>query len=369
MINAKRLTDEFCSLVSINSTSFNEREMADCLKRRLNELGFDVQEDNAGEFYNGNAGNLYCYIKGDIEGDAVLFSAHMDTVAPGEGKQAVVHDDGRITSSGATVLGADDMAGVAAIIEALRTIKENNLSHRDIELLFTIAEEAYIKGSSVFDFKRLKAKTGYVLDMGGKTGAAAIQAPTLISFEAEVTGRAAHAGFAPEKGINAIATVSEAISGIEQGRIDDESTLNIGTVSGGTSTNIISDKCTVRGEVRSYSHDKALKIIYGVKNKFETACKKFGAALSFESSVDLTAYKVERDSTVVNKFDEVCRLLGIDTSYRSTFGGSDNNNLVKNGVEGIVVACGYYNAHTTEEYIDIAELEKTAAIVLNLMTN
>ncbi len=202
MINIKRLTDRFCSIVLIDSPSFNERKMADYVKRELINIGADVYEDNAGEYYNGSAGNVYAYLKGNIEGNPILFSAHLDTVEPSKGKKAVVHSDGKITSDGSTVLGADDGAGIAAILEALYKIKEENIPHRDIELLFPIAEEVYIKGTNAFDFNKIRSKTAYVLDLDGNVGKAAVKAPTLISFEINITGKSSHAGFSPEKGIN-----------------------------------------------------------------------------------------------------------------------------------------------------------------------
>ena len=368
MINVKRLLEEFCKLVSIDSTSFKEREMADYLKKELSKIGVEIYEDNAGDYYNSNTGNLYCRLKGNTEGEPVLFSAHMDTVEPGAGKKAVVHSDGSITSEGNTVLGADDMSGVAAIIEALRTIKENNISHRDIELLFPIAEETYIKGTNVFDFNRIKSKTAYILDLSGETGRAALQAPSLISFTIEVKGKAAHAGFSPEKGINAIAAAAYAISNVRQGKIDSESTLNIGTIEGGTGTNIISESCIVKGELRSLEHNKALNMLNSLKSVFEDSCKNYNAELKFYYNIDLKAYKTDKNSITVERYERACNALGINTEYISTFGGSDNNNFAKNGIEGIVVGCGYNNAHSCQECINVSDLEKLSSIVLKLMT-
>lgn len=368
MYNTKRLVDEFCKLVSIDSISFKERKMADYLKDELNKIDIEVYEDDAGNYYKSNTGNLYGYIKGNIEGEPILFSAHMDTVEPGIGKKAVVHSNGKITSEGNTILGADDMAGVSAILEALRVIKENKINHRDIELLFPVAEEIYIKGTNVFDFNRLKSKTAYVLDLSGEIGRAALQAPSLISFTIEVRGKAAHAGFSPEEGINAIAAAAEAISNIKQGKIDSESTLNIGTINGGTGTNIISDSCIVKGELRSLEHDKALILLDNLKSVFEDSCKKYKAELKFDYNIDLKAYKTDVNSMSVQRFESACKALDISTNYISTFGGSDNNNFSKNGIEGIVVACGYNNAHTCQENIYISDLEKLTDIVLKLMT-
>lgn len=368
MINSSRLIKEFCRLVEIDSVSFDERKMSDYIKSVFKDLDIELIEDKAGEYYNGTAGNLFGVLKGTLPGSPVLFSAHMDTVEPGKGKKAVLHNNGVITSDGTTVLGADDAAGLAAIIEGIRTIKENNIPHRDIELLFPVAEEVYIKGTSVFDFGKVKAKQAYVLDLSGKTGTAALRAPTLISFSAEVKGRASHAGFAPTEGINAIAAAALAISNIKQGELEDGSTLNIGTIQGGSLTNIISEKCSIKGELRSLNHKRAISLLEEVKTSFERACENYGAGLDFEYSIDLTAYETDINSKTVREYVAVCKELGIKTELVSTFGGSDNNNFAKNGIEGIVIACGMNNVHSCEEYTTVSDLSKTAEIVLKLMT-
>ncbi len=368
MINKDRLTEEFCKLVSIDSASFQERKMADVLKIYLSELGFEVTEDGAGKYYDGNAGNIYGFLKGDLEGDPVLFSAHMDTVEPSAGKKAVVHEDGTITSDGNTVLGSDDLSGVVAILEAVRAIKEEGLSHRSIEVLFTIAEEVYIRGSEVFDYSLIKAREAYILDLSGPVGTAALKAPTLVSFTAKFTGRAAHAGFAPEKGIHAISVAAEAITAISQGRIDEETTVNVGTIEGGLARNIVPENCILKGEVRSLSHDKTLAEIEKIKKVFMEISEKRGAGLEFETSFGCIAYEIHREEEVVERFENACRDLGYETNYITTFGGSDNNNFVRNGIAGIVIACGMNEVHSCKEYTHIDELVKCSNITLKLMT-
>ncbi len=368
MINKTRITEEFCKLVSIDSASFHEREMADILTDYLLELGFEVIEDKAYEHYDGNAGNIYGFLKGDIEGAPILFSAHMDTVEPSSNKKAVVHEDGTITSDGSTVLGADDLAGVVAILEAVRIIKEQGLSHRSIEVMFAIAEEVYIRGSEVFDYNRIKAKEAYVLDLSGPVGTAALKAPTLVSFTAKFIGKAAHAGFAPEKGIHAISVAAEAITAIKQGRIDEETTVNVGTIEGGLARNIVPENCILKGEVRSLSHDKTLEEVDKIEQVFKEVSEKRGAVLEFETSFGCIAYEVDKDHDVVKRFEKACREIGCKTDYIATFGGSDNNNFVRNGITGIVIACGMNEVHSTKEYTHIDELVKCSDITLKLMT-
>lgn len=367
-VNAERLQQEFCRLVEVDSVSFQERKMADVLKKKLQILGAEVYEDEAAEILHSEAGNVYGYLPGELPGEPLLFSAHMDTVEPGKGKKAVCHEDGRITSEGNTVLGADDMAGASAIFEAIRVLEENHIPHRSVELLFPVAEEAYVRGSSVFDYGRIKAKEAYVLDLSGPVGRASLQEPTLISFAVRVRGRAAHAGFAPEEGIHAIAAASRAIAAIAQGRIGEDTTVNIGKIEGGKATNIVPELVTVEGEIRSYDHEKAQEQLFKIRRVFETAAKETGAQIEVQYETYLTAYQLSEEEPVVKNFREVCEQLSIECQLTSTFGGSDNNSFLKHGIRGIVLACGMNQVHTASEYSSVDELVKCAAIVAGLLS-
>ena len=216
MIDEKRIADFFAELVSIDSPSLEEREMADTLKAKFAEIGVNFTEDHTQEQTGSNAGNLFARIPGSIDGAPVLFAAHMDTVEPAKGKKAVFHDDGTVTSDGTTVLGADDLAGVTAIYEAVRHITEAGAPHRPIEILISTGEELYCKGANAFDYSQVQAKEAYVLDLSGAIGAAAYAAPTLVSFKAEIQGKADHAGFHPEDGINSIQAAARAVAQLPQ---------------------------------------------------------------------------------------------------------------------------------------------------------
>lgn len=367
-VNEERIKKEFSELVAIDSVTFSERQMADCLAGKLRNLGFQVTEDQAGERYGGNAGNLYAYLPGTLPGEPVLFSAHMDTVSPGKGKRAVFCEDGRILSGGDTVLGADDLAGVVEILEGVRYVQEAGQPHRGIEILFAIGEEAHAKGTSVFDFSKVKSREAYVLDMSGEIGSAVLQAPSIVSFKAVMRGRAAHAGFEPEKGTNAIQAMSRAIAGIRQGRLDKETTLNIGMISGGEALNIVSEVCTCVGEARSYDHERVLQCVEQAKKVFVQSAEELGASCDFEERVEITAYRVGESQPIVKRFQESCARLGIEPKLVSTFGGSDNNNFVRHGIDGIVLSCGMYQVHSTKEYTIVEELKKGAALVAELIS-
>ena len=282
-IHQERLTADFLEITTGSAESLDERHIADLLTEKLQYLGFSVIEDAAGQKLGGNAGNLYGFLKGTLPGPPLLLSAHMDTVKPGCHKKPVLHEDGTITSDGTTVLGADDAAGLAEILEGIRSVQETGIPHRDIEILFPVAEEIFIQGSNVFDFSRIKAKEAYVLDMSGAVGSAAIRAPSMFSFCVTVTGRASHAGFAPENGINAIAVAAQAIAGIPQGHVDAETTCNIGTITGGTAKNTVPEQCICTGEVRGFSHEKVLHCVEEIRRSFADAAKAYGALFEMET--------------------------------------------------------------------------------------
>ena len=249
MIREERLLGAFRELVSIDNPTLRERGVCDHLLRRYAALGIRLQEDGTGAAIGGNAGNLYAFVPGDEALAPVLLSAHTDAVSPACGKRAVFHPDGRITSDGTTVLGADDLAGQCAILEAVTSVLEDGAPHRPFELLFDAAEESYCTGIQRFDFSRLRAKLAYVFDLSGPVGGAAYQAPSILSFRAVFTGRAAHAAFSPEEGRHAIRAAAQAAAQIPCGRVG-ELTVNVGTIAGGTADNIVPDRCTVTGEVR-----------------------------------------------------------------------------------------------------------------------
>lgn len=368
MVNQARLIEEFCELVSVDATSYREREMADLLIKKLTELGFEVEEDRAGEAIGGNSGNLYGYLKGDLQGAPILFSSHMDTVVPGNHKKAIVREDGTITSDGTTVLGADDLSGITAILEAVRTIKDLGLPHRSIELLLPVAEEVYILGSGLFDYRKIKAREAYVLDLDGPVGTAARKAPTLVSITAKIIGKASHAGFAPEQGIHAIAIAAEAITRMEQGRIDEETTVNIGQIEGGAARNIVPEECILKGEVRSLNHEKAIREAEKLITILNETAAKHKAHCEINTSFGCIAYEIELDHPVILRFTKACEELQLPVKLINTFGGSDNNNFVRNGIAGIVLACGMNKVHSCQEYTTVKELERCSELVLKLMT-
>lgn len=377
MINRSRLVSQFKRMVEFDSETYHEREIADYLIEEMKQLGFAVKEDDAGIRLKeriagyGDAiptGNLYGYLKGNTAGEPVLLSAHMDTVRPGIGKHAAEDSNGVITSEGETVLGADDLSGIAAILEAVRSIKERDIPHPDIEVLFPVAEENYGKGSQLADYSTIHSKLAYVFDLSGEIGNAALAAPTLLSFEIKVKGKNAHAGFCPQLGINAIEIAATAISRIRQGWADEETTVNIGKISGGKQGNIVADECILIGEIRSLKDNRAMDEWEKLKNVFEEAAGCRGGSIEFSFEKQIEAYEIHEDEEVVKRFKKVCDDIGVEAVTHKTLGGSDNNHFVRNGIRGIVVACGMNEVHTTSEYTTADQLEKSALLALGLMT-
>lgn len=369
MINEKRLVAEFMELVRIDSLSKKERAMADAVKDKLSALGLEVLEDGSAEGIGGEAGNIIARLPGSIPGaDPLLFNAHLDRVVPGEAVKPVLQD-GVIRSDGTTVLGADDGAGVAAILEALRVLLERDLPHPEIEVVFTVAEEIGLLGAKALDFSQLRARSGYVLDSGGPVGSFVIQGPTQFSFKAIFRGRAAHAGANPEEGVSAIQAAALAIAGMRLGRIDHETTANIGIISGGRATNIIPDEAVIKGEARSLKESKLQEQVDHMRSQAEEAAARLGAEVEVVLERAYPAFNASPDSPVVKRAVTAAQRLGLEPKLSSTGGGSDANILGGAGFEIVNLAIGLEKVHTTDEYIRVDQLVQAARLVLELMTH
>lgn len=369
MIPYEEMKQTFAALVGIDSPSLYERAMAEQLKILFSEIGITLYEDNSAAGAGFNTGNLYAYVKGDGKKTPVLLAAHMDTVTPAHGKKAVFAADGTVRSDGTTVLGADDLAGVAEIYHALKYLSKNRILHRDVELLFTVGEELYCKGAKAFDYDKIKAKQAYVLDLSGRIGNAAYAAPTILSFCAAINGQAAHAGFCPEEGRNAVAAAAKAIAALPQGKIDQETTANIGVISGGSGVNIVPPQCTVRGEIRSLHHERAAALARLYQEQFAKAAQDLGVSVNWEETVDIFAYETCLESAVAREYQQAASKAGVEAGFIKTFGGSDNNVFAQHGIEGLVIACSMNDVHSCKEYANVHEMVTVADILINLLVD
>jgi tripeptide aminopeptidase len=367
MVNEKRLVESFMELVKIDSISREERNLADFLIEKLEDLGLEVIVDQAGDKVKSNCGNIIACFKGNIkEVTPIMFSAHMDTVIPGKNINPLLKGE-KIVSSGKTILGADDKAAIAALLEALHIIKEKNISHGGIEIVFTICEEIGLKGAKNLDISELKSQIGFVLDAGGRVGKIITTAPSQNSLEITIYGKAAHAGSNPEEGINAIQVAGFALSRMKLGRIDEETTANIGIISGGKATNIVPDKVTLKGEVRSRNEEKLEKYTEQLKKITEDTAQEFRAKAEVKINKEYYCYNLSTDDRVVKIAMKAANDMGLQPELCPSGGGSDTNVFNKKGFPSIDLAIGMEKVHTVDEYILVKNLKNTVEYVLSII--
>lgn len=367
MINEKRLIESFMELVRIDSISREERNIADFLIEKLENLGLEVIVDQAGEKVGANSGNIIAKLNGNTKvATPIMFAAHMDTVVPGKNINPLREGE-KIISTGETILGADDKAGIAAILEALHLIRENNILYGDIEILFTICEEVGLCGAKNLDVSQLKAQIGFILDAGGQVGQIIISAPSQNSLDFIIRGKSAHAGTNPEEGINAIQVAGVALSRMKLGRIDEETTANIGIISGGKATNIIPDEVILKGEVRSRNEGKLEKYTKELRKITEDTAQEFKARAEVKINREYHCYNLSPDDQVVKIARKAAKDIGLQSLLRPSGGGSDANVFNKKGLPSVVLAVGMEKVHTIEEYILIKELKNATEYILSII--
>ncbi len=367
MINKERLLKQFLEYVQIDSESKHEAAMGRRLVEDLTAMGLEVITDKAGETFGSDGFNVLARFPGDLPGETMMLSAHMDTVVPGNGVKPVIVN-GVIHSDGTTVLGGDDKSGICGIIEAVRTIQEKHLPHRSAELLFSIGEEGGMKGAKAFDASLLKSKCGYILDSSGAPGKVIVQAPGQMKIDANVYGKKAHAGLAPEEGISAIQVAAKGVAAMNLLRIDEETTCNIGTFTADFATNIVPDKVHIFGEIRSRNYDKLVRQGEHMRSCLEKACNEAGARLECELITNYVSYKIEEDSDIVNYVVKAIESIGCKPLITAGGGGSDANIWNQKGIPSVVLGTGMTKVHTAEETLKIADLEDTARLSLALLT-
>ena len=368
MINKERVTQTFLDYVRIDSETHYEKEMTARLVADLEQLGLEVYTDQAGKIpgVDSDGANVYCFLEGDPNYDAILFSSHMDTVTPGKGIEPYI-EDGYIRTRGNTILGADDKSGVAAIMEALRTLVETGAPHRPVEVIFTIREEGGLNGSANLEYDRIRSKYGVVLDSSNDVGKLVTSAPGQMRIYADIYGKMAHAGSDPEKGVSAIQAAAVAVSRMKLQRIDEETTANIGTLSCVGATNVVQDHVTFAAETRSKNQQKLQAQCDHMIQYLQDACDEFGAKLEYRVVNSYQSYALADDHPHVQLLMRKCREMGLEPWTTYTGGGTDGNNFNAHGIETAVLACGMEMEHTTDEQIKIKNLEDVAQLVLNIM--
>jgi len=367
VIDRQRLVENFLRLAAINSPTRREKSVADALEADLRALGFDVARDTAGKRVDGDTGNIIGAKKGIISGAVpILLNAHMDTVMPTEGWGYKI-ENGVIRSTGNTILGADDKAGIAAIMEAMRVVRERGIPHGDIQIVFSIGEEVGLWGAKYLDYSLITSKCAFVYDLGSPVGSVVVAAPSHDNIVARIRGKAAHAGARPEDGISAIAAAGKAISNMKLGRIDQETTANIGVINGGTARNIVPDFCEVKGEARSRDEKKLDAQVQHMVEAFHDAAAEVGAAIEIEVERSYQAYRLSESDEVVRIAVTAARRVGIEPKLHETGGGSDASIFNAKGIPATVIGVGYDKAHSTEEYLPISDFVKSVEMALAIV--
>ena len=367
-INAERLAQTFLELVQIDSISKEEGQLAQTLMTRLQALGGRVRMDDAGQQVGGDAGNVLAHFRGNRQTSALLLSAHMDTVEPGRGVRPRIQD-GVFASSGDTILGADDKGALAIILEVLQSLQEQHLPCGPLEVVFSICEEIGLLGAKHLAYDQISARVGYVLDTSNP-GAIITRAPAANKITFKIYGKAAHAGSSPEKGINAISLASKAIAQLEIGRIDHETTCNIGLIEGGLATNIVPSLVVAKGEVRSHDARKLAQATATIRSSFEQVVAAYQDSgqtghprLEVEVLPDFERLHIEEDHPAVKTAMQAARNLGQPLETASSGGGSDANVFAGKGIASVVLGTGMQNVHTVDESIRLNDMLRSARLL------
>jgi tripeptide aminopeptidase len=375
MINQERIKNLLLELVRIDSISRKERDVAERIKKLCEEMGATVEIDDAGSKVGGNSGNVIARFPGTIPGaETIMMSAHMDTVVPGEGVKPIVEGD-IIRTDGTTVLGGDDKSGCAVIIETIRCLQEQNVPYAPIEAVFSICEEVGLLGAKHVDVSKLKAKYGLVFD-SDDPGFLFTKGPSANHMEFKIFGLESHAGVAPEEGISAIKIAAEAISNMKLGRIDEETTANIGVIEGGKATNIITNLVTLKGEARSLDDAKLeaqtahmIKCLEDAAAKYEVTVAGVTTKGRVESNVSREYYAMDvpESSRVVQLVYQAAARLGQKVEACSSGGGCDANIFNRRGIECANFGTGMQAIHTVKEWLDVKDLYKSAEMTLEIL--
>jgi tripeptide aminopeptidase len=374
-VNQQRLKNLLLELVQIDSLSRKERAVAERLQREIEGLGAVCRYDRAGERVGGNTGNLIGRLPGTKPGlPPLLLCAHMDTVVPGEGVKPVVEGD-IIRTDGTTVLGGDDKSGCAVICETLHQLREQRIPHGPIDVVFTICEEIGLLGAKNLELDLFEAREGLVFD-SDSPGLLFVRAPGAQTLSFTVRGYEAHAGMVPERGISAIKVASTAIAAMRLGRIDDETTANLGFIQGGRAINIVPNEVVIRGEARSRSSEKLTAQVNHMIECFKRAVadatltldgKQVAAALEYSANAQYEAMNIPEDAPIVRKVIEAARRTGRTVDTAATGGGCDANIFNQRGLTVANLGTGMRDIHTVREWLDVKDMVATAEVTVELL--
>ena len=358
--------DLFVELAAVPSPSGEEREVADRVIRYLRDCGIETDEDDAGSAVGSTAGNVFARLEPTTAGEPLFLCAHFDTVPPTDAIEPVV-EDGIVRNARPTVLGSDNKAAVAVMLEATRRVLAENRKHAGLELVFTPKEEVGLLGAYAFDEKRLDATVGYVYDQAAPIGEVILGAPSEQRLEISFHGRASHAGMYPEEGRSAILAAARAISEMRLGRIDDETTANVGLIRGGTAINIVPEWCSIFAEVRSHDERKLADAVQQMQDAVTFAAGVAECEVETKLNRTYRAYRFKRGDRAVALASDALARCGFEPSYALSGGAADANVFNERGRQCVNLANGMAEIHTPDEHIAVADLEAMVEVTLALL--
>jgi tripeptide aminopeptidase len=358
--------DLFLELAAIPSPPGEERGVADVVVRFLLDLGLEPEEDDCGARIGSTTGNVYAQVEPTAEGTPLFLCAHMDTVPP-DGRLEPVVEDGIVRNAGGTILGADNKAALTAMLEGVRRVLVENLPHAGIELVFTPKEEVGLLGANAFDDERLDAQVGYVYDQEGPIGEVVLGAPWSRALDVTFHGRSAHAGMAPEEGRSAIQAAAKAIADLRLGRVDEVTTANVGTITGGTASNVVPEWCTFSAEARS--HDEAMlgELVQEMLDAFSFAATETECDVETTMRKSYDGYRLKRDEPAVALAAAAFSRCGIEPRYGLSGGGADANVFNQRGRRCVNLSHGVFGFHTPDEHVSAADLEAMVDVTVALV--
>jgi len=376
MINQERLATTFTQLCETDSPSRMEGTIAGELKKIFTGLGPDnFFEDDSATVTGSESGNLFFRFAGTTSKEPIFFNCHMDTVQPGIGVQVQRRGD-TFTSAGDTILGSDDKSGIAALIEAMQVIREQNLPFRPVEFVLTTCEEIGLLGAKALNPNHIQAKIGYALDSTG-SGKIIIGAPASNRLNIQVHGVAAHAGLHPEWGINATILAAHALAQAPCGKIDNQSTINFGTIQGGAASNIVPERVVIEGEVRSHSQQRLEDLTQEVHEVFAgaisnwhdpTGAAKGKPAITFKATPDFPLMQLTRNDQVIIEVEQAAQSIDMELDFEVAGGGSDANIFNGFGLQTAIIATGMTHVHSTDEQVDLEDMVELTRLVIALLT-
>jgi len=361
-MKTNRLIDMFLQLIKIDALSQHEKPVADHIHDFLTVLNLKPYFDKSSSKTGSDTGNLLCKVG---SGGEVMFLSHMDTARSTKKVNPLILAD-RIASDGTSVLGVDNRAGIAVILYALEKALLEKIAVKDFTIAFTTCEESSLAGSLNLEIAD-HIKKCFIFDSSLRPGSFIYSSCGAKSFNVTIKGKASHSGLAPEKGINSIAIAAQALSQIKQGRIDAKTTVNIGTINGGSATNVVPETTQLTGEIRSSEKGMVEKVILPIKEIFVKETSALGAGLVFKDDWDFKPYNIPPETEIYKDVLSVMEKVGLTPVPVDSLAGSDANSLNGRGIQALNLGIGAQNPHGNDEFIFMADLQKSSEIALQLM--